>query len=190
MATKNFQFFINLEQLVNLLVGIVSKLDLWLILYRRGKQSELVLLDSIEDTPIDRISSYDCVFIATTRPDISGIDVGALSPAKHGWLQLDLPKENGETLYLSDLAVKTDWYEVDDNKIHENRGLEKIYNKVKKEIRANLSSPVFAINTKTGRSATYKDMAYASSAKKWEENGGELKQFGVENVKFSTKPIA
>lgn len=95
-------------------------------------------------------------------------------------------------LFISALlvAVKTDWYDADDKQTYENKELERFFKKVKKEFIKNLSSPVFAVNIKTGGSARYKDMGYADSAKEWEEKGGELKQFGVENVKFSIRSLS
>lgn len=189
MATKNFQFFIDLSQLMEFLASIVSKLGLWLILYRRGREAELVCFSLEDRNHVDRLSNYDCIFISMTEPDINSIDEGEFAPAKYGWLQLDIPKENGNVLYLSDLAVKTDWYDAVEKKTYENKELIKFYNKIKKILKDNLSSPIFAMNTKTGGTATYKDMAYAESAREWEENGGELRQLGVENVKFSTKQL-
>lgn len=189
MATENFQFFIDLSQLMEVLATVVSKLGLWLVLCRQGNEAELVCFNIEDKNQLDRLSNYDCIFIAITEPDISSIDCRDFSPAKFGWLQLDIPKENGNILYLSDLAVKTDWYDTVEKKTYENKELLKFYNKVKKLLKDNLSSPIFAMNTKTGGTATYKDIAYADSAREWEKNGGELRQLGVGNVKFSTKQL-
>ena len=189
MATKNFQFFVSVNEIADLLKNLVTKFGLWLVFYTGGVNPQLVLAESLEALDELQNGKFVSVYLTSTKPDMSKVDAADFAPAQLGWLQVDLPKEDGTRLYLSELTVKTDWFDRYTNKIMENHQLEKLFSKIRRELKKDLKSPIWAKNIKTQGVSCYKDMAYSEAVEDWEKKGGELLQQGVENVRFSTSEL-
>ena len=189
MATKNFQFFVRPAEVTGLLNDLVAKYGLWLIFYAGGQKPKLVVPGSAKASVGMMERGFERVYLSSNEPMISGIDANDFAPARLGWLEFNLPKEDGMTLYLAELAVKSDWFDSDANEIKRDQQLERLYGKIRNALRKELVSPLWAKNIKSQGVSCYKDMAYSKAVADWEKQGHELRQQGVNNVKFSTDEL-
>jgi hypothetical protein len=188
MGTRNFQFFMSLEQLVEQLSFLEDKLNLWFVLFRYGNPQRLTFVEKLPQCSTAEISSYDGLYISPTKPVAEQIDANKLIPAKLGWLDLKLPKQQDNVLFLADMGMKSEWYDRDEGVIYENKDLGQRHDKLKRALRKHLFSPMYIKNIKYGGSGEINRIYYSTSAREWEENGGELMQEGVYNLRFSTRP--
>ena len=183
MPTKNFQFFALPEEMSQLLHVLTAAEDFWFVAlendsYRQVKLEELTGTSS---------ESIERLFIATAPPSDDQLNASEIVPAKFGWLQIDIPKQSGQQLFLADFAMKSDWYDEKSKNVVVNKQLAPVYRRLRSRLRDSLGSPVWACNVKTGGKSSYSDMGITRGAAQWEKEGGELRQFGVENVRFSAR---
>lgn len=181
MSTKNFQFFARPDECLQLLRALADADDLWLVV-SDNDQYRQIGLEELTDRSVD---GYEQIFIATSPPSDDQLEAEEVVPAKFGWLHFDIPTESGNLLFLADFALKSDWYDEKSKKIIFNKQLVRVYRKLRSRLRDLLKSPVYARNIKTGGTSRYSDMGFSQGAKQWEQEGGELRQRGVENVRFS-----
>jgi hypothetical protein len=99
-------------------------------------------------------------------------------------IQISLPYVSDQALFLSEIAVKTDWYDHATRERFVNDRLMPLFKNVKAYMVKNMISHVLAVNIVTGGKAEYLDIKYTKAAKAFNENGGELMQQGVNNIRF------
>jgi len=180
MSTKNFQFFALPEEFLQLLQALAEANDLWLVAPDNGRYRQM----SLDELAGGSIDSFEHIFIATSPPTDDQLEADEIVPAKFGWLQMDIPKRSGKQLFLADFAMKSDWYDLESKNVLVNTQLARAYRRLRKRLRDLLGSPVWARNVKTGEASAYSDMGISLGAERWEKGGGELRQRGVENIRF------
>ena len=181
MSTKNFQFFALPDELSQLLQALAAADDLWFVVPDDNSRYRQMSFDELAGGSID---SFDHIFVATSPPTDDQLEAVEVVPGKFGWLQFDIPKRSGKQLFLADFAMKSDWYDEKSKKVLVNTQLARVYRRLRKRLRNLLGSPVWARNIKTGGAAAYSDMGISPGAEHWEKEGGELRQRGVENIRF------
>ena len=60
----------------------------------------------------------------------------------------------------------------------------RLFGKLAKKVKAQLSNPAWAVNTATGKRTKYNDVYFSQGAVDWERQGGQWMQAGVANVRF------
>ena len=181
MSTMNFQFFALPQESSQLLEALAAADDLWFVVSDNDRCRQIRL----EEMAGGLIDSFERIFIATARPNNDQLEADEVVPAKFGWLLFDVPKQFGKQLFLADFAVKSDWYDEVSKNVVVNKQLARVYRRLRAKLRGSLGSPVWARNIRTGRASPYSDMGISPGAKQWEKEGGELRQCGVENIRFS-----
>lgn len=180
MSTKNFQFFALPDELSQMLQALAAADDLWFVVPDNGRYRQMTL-DELAGGSID---SFEHLFIATSPPTDDQLEADKVVPGKFGWLQFDIPKRSGKQLFVADFAMKSDWYDEKSKNVLVNTQLARVYRRLRKRLRDLLGSPVWARNVKTGGASAYSDMGISLGAAQWEKEGGELRQCGVENIRF------
>jgi hypothetical protein len=183
MATSTVQFFSTIEELVTILQNVVADLHLSVFLYRGGdkraiKYSTNITVQEIKDFGASRL------YLAEPSVGINHIDSNDISTGKLGLIQVTLPCLSDQILFMADIGVKTDWFDSVTKERLINDRLMPLFKKVKRYIVKNMMSPVLVINIVTGSNAKYSDIKYTKAAKFFNENGGELMQEGVNNLRF------
>lgn len=188
MVTKNFQFFARRSEALGFLKELAQRHELWVILPSAGEHR---VLDAAQfaDIQSDAIDNVDRMFIAKEKPARKQLLATEVMPAMSGWMMFRFPIEAGTHLMLGDFSVKSDWFDKETGTNHENRNLPKLYSKLRADLGKRLNSPVWAINIKSGAAAKYPGIGCSRGASQWEAQGNELRQEGVNNVRFSSKPI-
>jgi hypothetical protein len=184
MATKTTQFFSQRDEFLGILSEIVSLLGLEVILYSSGKRPTLEKIPGVTMIKAVKSSGVSWIYLAENPVDSQSIDAGLIEPARLGWIQIDLPREQGNILFLGECSIKTDWFDKESGTKVENPRSLKLYKRIVAEIRKHLASPVWAENIVTGGSSVYPDIGYTPSAKRFLEAGGQLMQEGVSNIRF------
>ena len=185
----NYQFFARRHELVGILVRLARRHRFWLAAQRTAGDLNPLDLKQLESAGTAVLEGYDRIFIAMNPPVSEQLRTATIVPAKYGWLQLDLPREVGSQLFLADFAMKSDWYDKSSKELETNNELPKLYRKLRADFRKEFTSPVWAVNMKTGGISAYSDMGISKLASQWESDGGELRQEGVDNVRFSGNEI-
>lgn len=117
---------------------------------------------------------------APDRVEAEGVPKDAI-PTALGWVQIDCPLVDGRILFLADIGSKSDWYE--EGVVREGAG-HALFNRVVRRLRQQVSAPVIGTNVIYGGSDSYSDLHYSPGAARWQAEGGELAQYGVDNVRF------
>jgi hypothetical protein len=183
MATSTIQFFSTLEEWVTIVQSVVADLHLSVFLYSNVannaiKQSSGITVQEINDF------GASCLFLAQPNVDISQIDPKHIQAGQLGLIDIRSPYIDGQTLFIGSIAVKTDWFDRPTNQVLVNDRLMPLFRKIKPYIVKNMMPPVLAVNIVTGASAEYAAIKYTKGTKAFNENGGELMQLGVKNLRF------
>jgi hypothetical protein len=153
--------------------------DVWAIAREPG------LLIMPHDVPADRL------WLAVEPPRFEVRDLRHLLPGKWGWVMVDVPQFEGHALLMAQVGAKSDWYDREQQQVFENPASLALFPKIATPIRNRLQRPTWAymVNVpSTGRARAYRDVGYTVGTTEWERSGGELKQRGVENVRYTTQP--
>ena len=188
MASQNLLFFMRSEELWRIVVELTKKHDLW-VMVPDGDFVRALDLTQLEAEGMSAITAPDYVYISAEKPESSHLLID-VAPARLGWVQLNLPKESGHALTLGDIGIKPEWYDDSTGETGTNDELKVLYRTLKTEFKRRITTPVWAQNIKTGGIASYAYIGVSPLAMEWEANGGELRQEGVENLRFSASKLA
>jgi hypothetical protein len=188
MATKRVQFFATLDDLLLMLCSIVKALNLSIFLYRGGTNAAIKQADC-EDL-VRQIQAFGAsrLYLSESGLAVSEINPKDLEPGRLGLVQIILPRESGKIMFMSEVAIKTDWIDDATGERCENRRLLSLFKRVKTELVKGMAGSVMGENIVTGGSAVYSTIKYTKTIKAFVDNGGELMQEGVNNVRF--RPVA
>ena len=188
MATKRVQFFSTLDELLVMLCRVVKALNLSVFLYRGGSSAAIQQADC--ESMAQQIQAFGAsrLYLAAAESVMSEINPKNLEPGRLGLIQVILPRESGRVLFMSEVAVKTDWTDRVTGERFENRQLLSLFKGVKKEILKDMMEPVLGVNIVTGASSIDSTVKYTNTARAFFEGGGELMQEGVSNIRF--RPVA
>lgn len=184
MGTKTFQFFCRRDELLEILSQIVNSLSLKTILYSGGRQPRLCSVEQLDQRAVARFQT-DRVYLSAGAEDIGTICPDEFSPARLGWVQVDLPREVDDQLLLAQVATKTDWYNPETDAIAENKEVVALHKKITSLLKKHVTFPVWAYNVKHPEPHVYHDIGFSRSAREFANEGGELVQEGVDNVRFT-----
>ena len=181
MSTKSFQYFMSRREFDDSITKVITSYPGIGVYGYAGSHRALVGVDSPVGLKSAEYMAATRVFIGDTTPTLPPPD--AVVPGQLGWIVADRPRTQGSVLYLGTIAARSDWTD-DEGVQHESEAAHRIYAQVSRIFKEGLYSPVFATNSKTGRSARYQDIWFSADAAAWERAGNQLKQEGVEGVSF------
>lgn len=186
MATSTIQFFSTLEEWVTIIQSVVADLHLSIFLYRGGTKSNRAFKYSSCISVVQDINDFgaSCLFLAEQNVDINHINPDHIQAAQLGLIDIRLPYISGQTLFMASIGVKTDWFDKATNQVLVNDRLMPLFRKIKTYILKNMMPRVLAVNIVTGDSTEYAAIKCTKEAKAFNENGGELMQLGVNNLRF------
>jgi hypothetical protein len=184
MSTRTFLCFIRLPQFLELINPIIDSLKLEPVL-QRLRSDPIQLIPIERPITIEKIKNMnaDRLYLAIKKTSVEGLDPHHFRPAHLGWIQIDLPREKKGILLMTDIGIKTDWYEGDEK--YENKDLLKIYNKFISSLKKQLKFPAKIYFIGYPNSVRICDrIGYDQSAKDFLQQGGELMQYGVDTARF------
>jgi hypothetical protein len=184
MSTKTFLCFLSLPEFLDIINPIIDSLQLEPILQRlRNQPVQFIPLE--RPITIEKIkeANADRLYLAIKKTSVESLDPRHFRPSQLGWIQIDFPREQNGVLLITDMGVKTHWYEGDIQ--YENNDLLKIYNRFINRFKKKLKFPVKGYNIKMPEMVSVdRGIGYGQSAKEFYQNGGELMQEGVNNGRF------
>ena len=146
MTTRRLQFFMRPGELAPLLGEVARKRGLSVVLVRLGPNRRLELAARPDSPLMADGRAAEWLFLAAEQPDLARIDPAPLRPGEWGWMQVDLPSEEGNTLFLAEIAAKSDWYDADSGQILENPASLTLFRQLTPPLRKRLKRPVCAYN--------------------------------------------
>lgn len=167
-----------------MLCRIVSDLNLSIFLYRSGANTAIEQADCENIVQETQEFGATRIYLAERGVGMSEINPNDLEPGRLGLIQVILPRKSGQILFMSEVAIKTDWIDSATGERCENRKLLSLFKRVKTELVKNMMEPVIGENTVTGGRSVYATIKYTRAAKEFFEAGGDLMQEGVNNVRF------
>lgn len=188
MSTRTFRFFVRLPEFLDMINELAKNLELYMILYRLMKlpqklfikQNDITLKD-IQELCIDEI------YLSKEKPDIDSVDPTEFAPGELGWIHIELPKENNNILYMSDIGVKTNWYDSVKKINFNNENLLPVYNKFTSKIKRNFKFPVRLYNIDNPQEIfVCRGIGFTEAVRNFEKEGGKLMQDGVDKQLFTT----
>ncbi len=69
MATKSFQYFIRIQEFVELIKDIAIKYDLLLIFYKGGKDEKLIRQENSDLINYEMVQSFDRLYLTNVKPN-------------------------------------------------------------------------------------------------------------------------
>ena len=97
------------------------------------------------------------------------------------------PAVEGNKLYLSEIAGKSDWSNPATKMTTSNPEVHRLYGRVANYLKQVLSFTVTATNEVTGKSGRYNDIGYTEGARNWLKNAGEWRQEAVRNILYDVE---
>ncbi|MHB8750376.1 MAG: hypothetical protein ACYDBJ_14435 [Aggregatilineales bacterium] len=185
MTNKTITFFMTTSEFSILLKEIVDTLGLWVITFRLGSNRHFEVPSEPGKLLMADMNPADWVFIANEKPDLIHFDPVIPNPAKWGWLHCDVPRESDNSLSLSELSAKSDWYEKAVTKILENRASLRLFNQVKPHFVKRLTYPIWISGRDKTKVRADRSLGYSQGVVNWVRSGGILIQKGVPNTYFS-----
>ena len=119
-----------------------------------------------------------------TRGDI---DVDALenyNPAKRGFVVGVVPREEDNILFLSELSVRSTWFDSESNTWCENTTSPRLYQQIASRFRKAMRHPAMIMDVRGGEPKPCRGVWFSQGAVNWFLDGNKLKQRGVENTIF------
>lgn len=123
------------------------------------------------------------IYLAETEPTRYSL-AHPVQPGRWGWVQVDMPIEQGDTLLLGTIAAKSVWHDAETGLTTHNQDALDLFARVSKVVSKGLKGTMWVRNVKTGAAARYRDLRYSEAAKEWLLQGGKLRQEGVANSEF------
>jgi hypothetical protein len=183
MTTRSAKFFMRPDEFSTLIDEVTRDLHLSVVSWReRAHVLEFARAPDWAVMSDGRVA--DRLFLASSQPDLAAIDSSDLRPGENGWVDCDVPRVEGNILFISQAAAKTDWFDAREARVRESNESVTLFQKFKPYLRRRLNYPVFAYNLRGGQAVMYRDIGYSEGAARWVEEGGELGQEGVLNVRF------
>jgi hypothetical protein len=127
------------------------------------------MLHTLTPECIDRIGARR-LFLADRDFDVASATTDS---RRAGRILVDLPREQDNVLFMSEISVKTDWFDRKNGTTFDNPEVLKLYNKVASRFRRNIVFPVVGENIVLGGKALYRSIGYTPSAKAFADQGGE-----------------
>ena len=185
MATRRIHFFMRPAEFSALICEAADKFGLYVIRWGFGRDRRLELAESQNPIVMSDGTPAQRVFLATEQPDPALIDPAHLRPGEWGWIDSDVPREEEDILYIAQMAAKSDWYDAEREQIMENPASLALFRRIVPAFRRRLKRPVWAYSIQGGQPVAYRDIGYSQGAEEWCRRGGQLRQLGVANVRFT-----
>lgn len=113
------------------------------------------------------------------QQDINTLDIGRL-----GWIQMDVPRIKGDTLYGVQISCKTDFLDKETSTVMLNPMARRSFQQFWLQWKRHFTFPMMVRNKLTSAEGLYKSIGYSAGARLWFLQGGHLRQEGVENIQF------
>ena len=184
MATRSIQFFMRPSEFSEAVWEAAARHGLTVILLRYGKNRHFEIAEpgsvlmSDGDPP-------DELYFAAQRPDLTRVHPQHKRPGEWGWVNSGVPSEEDNILYEAQMAAKSDWWDREKRQVLENPESLELFRKVAPAFRKRLKRPLWVHNVRGGKGRAYRDIGYSAGVTEWVEHGGELRQRGVANIRFS-----
>jgi len=174
MATRTLQFFMTPQEFSEFVSVDLAPLNLELIQVEgdgwsannpRPSQARFLALRGVK------------------RPITSRFDI--LHPAREGWLTVNFPFAEGETLYLADIGAKDQCLDLDTKTVTTYPEVLRLFGRVARRLRKKLEFSVVGSSLSTHKSVVYKSIGHSEGARAWLRNSGEWKQQGNKDTIFT-----
>lgn len=149
------------------------------------------LLDFGADRPIEdwdgSESSLDAahrIYIAPGSVNIGEAKPASLDLGQLGWIQMDIPKAIGNTLFGIQIACKTDYFNENTGMIVSNPMSRRIFDRFWRRWKRHFTFPMVCRNRITHAEGLYRSIGCSQGAQGWLRKGGILRQVGVKNIEF------
>jgi hypothetical protein len=193
LPTRSLDFFMTFEEYSAISLDIAAKTGMHLIILRHARDYCLEIADTRRGLRAKDGTRADMVFFARGSHLLGTGAPRHLSPAEWGWATGQIPVTRDDTLYMSNIGAKSQWYDARSGRLHENMESITIFREIAPYFRRALKRPVWVfwkLPTDLDLGARpYRDIGYSNGAAEWTLQGGKLGQLGVANVRYSvTKP--
>lgn len=219
MTSRSHRFFITPDEFIELMADVAMSFQLTVLVSERRRAAEFLQMTDVArqdfiasggGPKVWRSSLYLChdvrrqldvalqsgadvlsVFLAEGEVAPGSVDPDRIPAGKLGWLEFGMPRIEENTLYLCHFGLKTDWIEEGSRQPIENPRAVRLFERVWAEIRARLHYPVWCYNILDGSSTAQPNpsLGFTSGLADWISRGGELRQKGVQNIRYCiTRP--
>jgi hypothetical protein len=188
MSTRTFRFFARLPEFLEMVNELVGNLDLKIIFYKfRTGPSKFFTANTQITTEYIKKQKIDMIYLSKNDLDIDAVDPDNFAPGELGWIQVELPRENNNILLMSDIGIKTDWYDSEKEIIYDNKELLPLYNKFASKLRKKFKFPAKLYRIDNPKKLFIcRGIGFTDAVQEFEKHGGELMQYGVLKQRFTT----
>jgi hypothetical protein len=180
MASRSYEFLARRGEVLDILLPLIDELRLVVLVDGGGVEPmRVVSPESLGSLDVARPARFQ---LATSVPPPEVLAETVMTPAKWGWVSLELPEERGHDLLQGSLAAKNDWFEGDVRNTNEaSYGL---FAQLKKALKRHAHGSVFVRNVVTGASGPAKNLGVMEGARAWVAAGGQLRDAIARNIAY------
>lgn len=136
MAVRTKRVFLTLEEFAEWLVPLARELNV-AVAVRRGPHEPLQGWDGVAEALI----GARWVFLAPSPVDLSRVRADSIVTGQLGWVQLDVPRTDGDRLFQCQFGTKSDWYDSDSGADPGKSGVHPPFRQVLAEMAKALQTP-------------------------------------------------
>lgn len=176
------------EEFRTVLAGWVERSGVHVLAPRLPSEANPLHVEPLDIQHADEILSQRRIYLAARAPDAHEMEQRP-DLARLGWIQSDVPKLEDNCLVLIQMGARSDWYDDRERVVKDNPESIQLFDRLRRQVREGLSSPVWVTNIRSGASRAYSDIGYTAGARRWYEQGHQWCQAGVANQRFSPEPL-
>lgn len=180
MAQRTLLLFMRRDESLSLLQELCGHGQLHLI----RQQNNRLEITSLTAIRAERPDVWVRVYLSDEPPGPEALSP-PIQPGRRGWVQFDLPLEQGDRLYAATLGAITSWHRRGSNLVADSPRSVDLFKVVAGQARRIAAAPAVVRNIKLGGEGPTINTWCTAGAKQWVASGGLLMQEGVENTRFS-----
>ena len=120
--------------------------------------------------------------VARQRPPNEAFEEVPMTPARWGWVGLDLPQEKGTSLLMGILSARNDW--PDGDIVRRSDESFSLFGDLQRIIRRQATGSVRVRSLVNGATRVVRNVGLLKSSHDWVARGGELRQEFVKNLVY------
>jgi hypothetical protein len=185
MSSRRTDFFMTLDEFVKFL-NQSAKLAKFIMISKRDHDRGLHRpISTTELSNQEYVDTNPYLFILSISDENPSDIVARLTASNISPIVCQPPRMRGNSLILSSISIKTQWYDARSGNMVTDNSQTRLYSRLVTSIRKILNRPMWAYNVHVGTARLYRDLGYSVGAESWLANGGDLRQDGVDNVRFA-----
>lgn len=187
MTSRSIRFFMLTDEFIDIAWSLRDVMGVHLILARPGNPETMEMAPIGRSTTMTDGRDARWLCVAAEPPSEQQLGRGEVLVAEWGWLLIDIPRVEKNTLYMARISAKSDWYDVSSKSTKNNPASVDLFPKVARLFKKKLPHKAWGIGPED-TSAWPSNVRCSASIRKWMSNGGELRDVFSPKIRYALLP--